>query len=105
MSQDMYSRLTRFFRPFNNLLSKLTGLNVTHWNTKAPPQKLPKFSPLNETMPELWFEIKEAATKKSHFLPQLLPQRWALPRSCTLFAIALAILPLTQCHALAIHPL
>ncbi len=76
MSQDMFSRLTRFFRPFNNLLSSLTGLNVTHWNDKSPPQKLPKFSPLNKTMPDLWFEVKEAAaSKKTHFLPQLLPQR------------------------------
>lgn len=76
MSQDVFSRLTHFFRPFNTLLTTLTGLNTTVWNEKPPPLKLPKYSPLNKTLPELWFELKEsaAATKKSHFLPQLLPQ-------------------------------
>lgn len=79
MSQDMYVRLTRFFRPFNELLMSYSDLNVTHWNVKAPPAKLPKFSPLNKTMPDLWFEVKEAAAGKRLFkgelMPHLLPQR------------------------------
>lgn len=83
MSQDMYVRLTRFFRPFNDLLMMYSELNVTHWNVKSPPAKLPKFSPLNKTMPDLWFEIKEAAAGKRFFkgelMPHLLPQRY----SCT----------------------
>lgn len=80
MSQDMYVRLTRFFRPFNELLMSYSELNVTHWNTKIPPAKLPKFSPLNKTMPDLWFEIKEAAGNKRLFKGELtahlLPQRY-----------------------------
>jgi hypothetical protein len=77
MSQDMFGRLSHFFKPFNHLLTTLTGLNTTQWDDKAPPLKLPKYSPLNKTMPDLWFQVKEAAAvKKTHFLPQLLPQRY-----------------------------
>lgn len=79
MSQDMYGKLSRYFRPFNNLLMTLSEVNATRWNDKPPPVKLPRFSPLNKTMPDLWFEIKEAAANKRSFKGELtahlLPQR------------------------------
>jgi len=80
MSQDMYAKLTRFFRPFNNHLMAISDVNATQWNDKAPPLKLPRFSPsLNKTMPELWFEIKESAAGKKMFAGELtahlLPQK------------------------------
>ena len=83
MSQDMHTRLTKFFRPLNNLLMAVAGadaVNVTRWNEKAPPMKLQRYTPrLNKTMPDLWFEIKEANANKKLFtrdlMPHLVPQR------------------------------
>lgn len=83
MSQDMFTKLTRFFKPFNNLLMALSAeVNVTRWNDKTPPLKLPRYSPLNASMPELWFELKESAAGKKRFgheiTDHLLPQRYTL---------------------------
>lgn len=85
MTQDMYSKLTKFFVPFNNLLMNITGLNLTHWNDKKPPVKLPKFSlSTNKSLPLLWFEEELLTIKTTHnkqilfaadLMPHLLPQR------------------------------
>jgi hypothetical protein len=104
MSQDMFGRLSHFFRPFNHLLTTLTGLNTTQWDDKTPPLKLPKYSPLNKTMPDLWFQVKEAAAvKKAHFLPQLLPQRYVptIQRTaspCSLHGINVLLCVLQDCR-------
>jgi hypothetical protein len=78
MSQDMYARLTKFFKPFNTLLTQASGINTTSWDNKVPPAKLQKFNPrLNRSMPELWFETKErnALKKSSSIMSNLVPQR------------------------------
>lgn len=82
MSQDVYAKLTRFFRPFNNHLMTISEVNATRWNEKIAPSKLPLYSPLNHSLPELWFETREAAaaggkkTFTAELAAHLLPQRY-----------------------------
>ena len=57
LSQDVYRRMNKFFVPFNNELQRLTGINVTKWNTKKPSKKLkPYTGGMNITLPPAWFE-------------------------------------------------
>ena len=79
MSQDVYNRLNNFFIPFNNELMRVTGFNLSHWNTKRPSSKLPLLTPgTNSSRPPLWFDLAEETTVKknvaghgimSHLLP------------------------------------
>ena len=63
-SQDVYRRLNTFFIPFNNALMRVTGFNLTHWNKKRPPSKLPKYTPggSNTSLPRAWFEDPDSTT-------------------------------------------
>ncbi|KAJ1440612.1 hypothetical protein B484DRAFT_141974 [Ochromonadaceae sp. CCMP2298] len=80
MSQDMHSKLTRFFSPFNDLLTNISSLtshrvNVSHWSLSPPPAKLPPYSSLlNASHPRLWFEPEEQLLSP-HLSQHLLPQR------------------------------
>jgi hypothetical protein len=41
MSQSTYLRLSRFFKPFNDLLSQISSCNYSEWNTRVPSPLLP----------------------------------------------------------------
>jgi hypothetical protein len=57
MSSNAYKRLLKFFIPFNDALSNLTGLNLTSWNYRLPSYILPiNPSGTNKTLPPAWFE-------------------------------------------------
>ena len=91
MSQDVYTRLTKFFAPFNDALMRTTGFNLSHWNTKKPSSKLPKYFNVNRprtaiegginegALPKAWFEIEddERLNKKEKrgLFKSLLPHR------------------------------
>ena len=58
LSQDVYRRLTNFYEPFNNMLSRITGFDLSHWNTKKPSNKLRKYKfGWNTSLPPTWWEI------------------------------------------------
>lgn len=58
LSQDVYRRLTKFYIPFNNKLSEITGFDLRHWNTKEPSSKLKEYKyGRNNSLPPLWFDL------------------------------------------------
>ena len=75
ISQDIYKRLTKFYIPFNEKLAKITGFNLTHWNSKKPSKKMREFMiGRNTTLPPAWFDIDENKGASVHKgLMQLLP--------------------------------
>ena len=59
LSQDVYNRLTKFYVPFNNLLSKITGFDLSHWNTKKPSSRLKAYKyGWNTSLPPPWFDLE-----------------------------------------------
>ena len=59
LSQDVYQRLVKFYVPFNNLLAKITGFDLSHWNTKKPSNRLKEYKfGWNTSLPPPWFDLE-----------------------------------------------